>query len=254
MMKYPAMIIGLILLATGAFSQPAGQESMMERANQSYSSDDYAAAISDYESVIASGYESPALYFNLGNAHFKLNNIPAAILYYEKAMKLDPTDENIRFNLDLANSRITDKIEPLPEFFLKTWWRSARDMLSSDQWAKTGVAGFILALASIAFFIISRSVSMRKIAFWTGMTFLVLLTVSILFSISGYHDYSRQSSAIVFSPTVTVKSSPNESSVDLFVIHEGTKVTITDLVEGWSEVRLANGNVGWVKNDTFRRI
>jgi tetratricopeptide (TPR) repeat protein len=232
----------------------AVQESVIESANQSYSSEDYASAVSQYESVLASGYESSGLYFNLGNAYFKLNNIPAALLYYEKAMKLDPTDENIRFNLDLANSRIIDKMEPLPQFFLKTWWKSARDLFSSDQWAKNGLTVFILGLISITLFIISRSVFIRKISFWAGVLFLVLMSVSFLFSISGYREYSRQSSAIIFTPTVTVKSSPNEGSVDLFVIHEGTKVFITDLVEGWSEVRLANGNIGWVKTETFRYI
>lgn len=253
-MKNLVIIISLLFLATGIRAQLAEQESMMEKANQSYSSAEYDAAVMQYESVIQSGYESSALYFNLGNAYFKLNNIPAAILYYEKARQLDPTDENIRFNLALANSRIIDKMEPLPEFFLKTWWKSARDLFSSDQWAKFGLAGFILALMAVMLFIISTSIQIRKIAFWTGLFLLFFMSVSFLFSISSYREYSRKSSAIIFTPTVTVKSSPNETSVDLFVVHEGTKVQITDLVEGWSEVRLANGSVGWVKTDTFRNI
>jgi tetratricopeptide (TPR) repeat protein len=253
-MKNLVIIISLFFLALSAQAQLAAQESMMEKANQSYSSADYTSAVSQYESIMQAGYESSALYFNLGNAYFKLNNIPAAILYYEKARKLDPTDENIWFNLSLANSRIIDKMEPLPEFFLKTWWKSARDMFSSDQWAKFGLAGFILSLASIAVFIISRTISARKTAFWAGSIFLFLMAVSLLFSISGYREYSRKSTAIIFTPTVTVKSSPNNNSVDLFVIHEGTKVQVTDLVEGWSEVRLSNGNVGWVLTETYRNI
>jgi len=253
-MKNLVIIISLFFLSHSVTAQLAEQESMMEQANQSYSSADYTLAVTQYESVLGSGYESSGLYFNLGNAYFKLNNIPAAILYYEKARKLDPTDENIRFNLDLANSRIIDKMDPLPEFFLKTWWKSARDLFSSDQWGKIGVAGFILGLISIILFIISRSVFTRKISFWTGILLLAVMSISLLFSISGYQEYSRRSSAIIFTPTVTVKSSPNDGSVDLFVIHEGTKVFITDLVEGWSEVRLANGNVGWVKTGTFRQI
>ena len=253
-MKNLVIIISFVLLAASAPAQLAEQERMMEQANQSYSSGDYTLAVTQYESVQGSGYESSGLYFNLGNAYFKLNNIPAAILYYEKAVKLDPTDENIRFNLDLANSRIIDKMEPLPEFFLKTWWKSARDLFSSDRWAKFGIAGFILALISMTLFIISGSIIIRKISFWTGIFLLALMSVSLLFSFSSYREYSRQSSAIIFTPTITVKSSPNEGSVDLFVIHEGTKVVITDLVEGWSEVRLANGNVGWVRTETFRHI
>lgn len=253
-MKKLAIIISLSFLSFGLQAQSAVQQSLIEQANQAYSSADYKSAVSQYESILASGYESAGLYFNLGNAYFKMNDIPAAILYYEKAKKLDPTDENIRFNLGLANSRIIDKMEPLPEFFLRTWWKSARDFFSSDQWAKFGVAGFILALIFLSLFIISNSVFVRKISFWAGILMLAIMSLSLLFSLSGYREYSSKSSAILFTPTVTVKSSPSESSVDLFVIHEGTKVVITDQVEGWSEVHLANGNVGWVKTDTFRRI
>jgi tetratricopeptide (TPR) repeat protein len=253
-MKNLVIIICLFCQAMNVAAQMTNAESLLESGNQFYSSADYGSAVTQYESVLASGLESPGLYFNLGNAYFKLNNIPAAILYYEKARQLDPTDENIQFNLDLANSRIIDRMEPLPEFFLRTWWKSVRNVFSSDQWAKIGVIGFILALIALTLFFISRSIFLRKISFWSGILLLGLMSVSLIFSIGGYREYSRHNSAIIFTPTVTVKSSPNDASVDLFVIHEGTKVLITDLVEGWSEVRLANGHVGWVKTETFRLI
>jgi tetratricopeptide (TPR) repeat protein len=253
-MKKLVIIICLFLLAMNISAQMTNAERLLEAGNQSYSSGDYTEAVSQYERVIGSGLESSGLYFNLGNAYFKLNNIPAAILYYEKAGKLDPTDENIQFNLALANSRIIDKMEPLPEFFLRTWWKSARNTFSSNQWAKIGVTGFILALFALALFIISGSIFLRKISFWSGILFLGVMSGSLIFSMGGYKDYSRHDSAIIFTPTVTVKSSPNDASVDLFVVHEGTKVFITDLVEGWSEVRLANGHVGWVRSETFRLI
>ena len=253
-MKKPAFLIILIFQAFIAFSQLAEQERTIEQANQSYSNGDFETAISQYESVVNAGYESSGLYFNLGNAYFKMNNVPAAILYYEKARKLDPADENILFNLELANSRIVDKMEPLPEFFLKTWWKSARNLFTSDQWAKTGIICFVFLLMSASVFIVSRAIILRKLSFYSGLVFLVIMFVSLVFSISSYRDYSRKSTAIIFTPTVTVKSSPNESSVDLFVIHEGTKVLIMDHVEGWSEVRLANGNVGWIRSETFRNI
>jgi tetratricopeptide (TPR) repeat protein len=253
-MKHFVIIVLVFFLAVRVIAQPAEISGLIESGNQSYATSDYTAAVGQYEAVIRAGFESAGLYFNLGNAYFKLNDNPSAILFYEKALKLDPTDENIRFNLSVANSRIADKIEPLPEFFLKGWWRSARDLFSSDRWAKTGIVIFFLVLASVSFFIISRSVTIRKIAFWSGLLFLAFMTLSFIFSYNGYHDYSRQSSAIIFTPTVTVKSSPSAGSVDLFVIHEGTKVFITDKVEDWSEVRLTNGSVGWIKAETFRLI
>ena len=253
-MKNLVIIICIILAGTVVLGQPAQQLSVMEQANQLYSSGSYPEAAAQYQSVIASGYESAGLYFNLGNAYFKLNDIPSAVLFYEKARKLDPTDEDIKFNLNLANSRIIDKMEPIPEFFLKSWWTVTRDIFSSDRWASLGLGLFISGLISAILFIISSSVFIRKISFWTAILLITVMTLSFMFSLSSYREYSKQSSAIIFTPTVTVKSSPIENSVDLFVIHEGTKVSITDMVEGWSEIRLANGNVGWVKTDNFRLI
>jgi tetratricopeptide (TPR) repeat protein len=253
-MKHLVITVIFVLAGICLQAQPAQQESIMEQANQAYSSGQYADAVEKYESILGSGYESAVLYFNLGNAYFKLNSIPSAILNYEKGRKLNPSDEDIRFNLNLANSKIIDKMEPLPEFFLKSWWKSARDSFSSNQWAKTGIFLFILVLAAISLFIISASVLLRKLSFWSGAIILFIMVLSFLFSISSYREYSTKSSAIIFTPTVTVKSSPNDNSVDLFVIHEGTKVQISDKVEGWSEVQLANGNVGWVKADTYRPI
>jgi tetratricopeptide (TPR) repeat protein len=253
-MKNLIFIICLLFPALVITAQDTSPESLVEAGNQAYSSADYKSAITQYESVLHSGFESAGLYFNLGNAYFKVNDIPSAILYYEKAGKLDPTDENIKFNLDLANSRIIDKMEPLPEFFLRTWMKSARDMFSSDQWARIGLFGFLLVLVTIASFIISSSILVRKVSFWSAVVLIGLVSLSVIFSVGGYRDYSKHNTAIIFTPTVMVKSSPNETSVDLFVIHEGTKVLITDLVEGWSEVRLSNGHMGWVKTDTFRLI
>jgi tetratricopeptide (TPR) repeat protein len=253
-MKRLLIITSVILISFATKSQLAEQQRNIEQASQAYTATDYQSAISQYESVINAGYESSVLYFNLGNAYFKSNDIPSAILFYEKARKLDPTDENIRFNLELANSRIIDKLDPLPEFFLRVWYKSVRNYFTSDQWAKISVTCFILLLITAASFIISASVNYRKISFWTGIIFLSFMVLSLIFSISSYHEYSAKSSAIIFTPTVTVKSSPNETSVDLFVIHEGTKVMITDEVEGWSEVRIGNGSVGWLKSSTYRTI
>ena len=138
-MKNLVVILSFVLSGICAFGQVSAQESLIAQANQSYAESNFETAVQLYDSVLTLGYESAGLYFNLGNAYFKLKDIPSAILYYEKAKKLDPNDEDIRFNLELANSRIIDKMEPLPEFFLRSWLRAVRDMLSSDQWAKIGV-------------------------------------------------------------------------------------------------------------------
>lgn len=253
-MKRSAITVLTIMLALLAQAQPASISSLVQNGNEAYTAGDYKGAVEQYESALRSGFESAELYFNLGNAYFKADDIPSAVLFYEKALRLDPSDENIHFNLALANSRITDKIEPLPEFFLKSWWNGIRDTFSSNEWASAGIFTFMILLAAVAIFIVSGSVMVRKVSFWTGVILLMFTLTSFLFSLNSYHEYSRQSSAIIFTPTVTVKSSPTDGSVDLFVIHEGTKVFITDRVDDWSEVRLVNGNVGWIKTNSFRPI
>lgn len=243
-----------VMLSMTSMAGSHGLQHQMESANQSYAAGEYISAAEQYEQIIAAGYESAALYFNLGNTYFKMNQMPAAVLYYEKARKLDPRDENIRFNLELANSRIIDKIELLPEFFLRTWFRSVRNLFSSDQWAKISITGFILMLIAIFYFFTSRALIIRKLSFWMGILLMLSVLLSFSLSLSVYRDSTRKSSGIIFTPTVTVKSSPNDNSVDLFVVHEGTKVFILDQVEGWSEIRLINGNVGWLKTTTYRYI
>ena len=227
---------------------------LISQGNKSYSEGRYNDAISLYSKVIDNRFESSELYYNLANAYFKANDIPSAILYYEKARKLNPKDDDINFNLNLANSRITDKIEPVPEFFLKRWWNDLINVFPVDAWGRICIITFLIALLCAAFFIISNSVLLRKLSFWIGG---LLIFVSIFSFILGFRDYNRfikHSEAIIFTSTVTVKSSPNDNSVDLFVIHEGTKVAILDKLGGWSEIHVANGSVGWVKDDVYRTI
>ena len=204
--------------------------------------------------MIDQGYVSSGLYYNLANAFFKLNDIPSAILYYEKALKLNPKDEDINFNLRLANSRIIDKIEPVPEFFLKKWWKQIVHIMGPDQWARLGIVIFVSILVLLSVFFLSRSVILRKTAFWTGMILLVIFVFSMYTGYYGHQELKKEHDGIIFTPTVTVKSSPTDNSVDLFVIHEGTKVRILDDLEGWTEIRIANGSVGWVKKGDYKPI
>jgi tetratricopeptide (TPR) repeat protein len=254
MMRKAWLVIAFLSLQLALPAAPANLEALAQSAAQAYNSGDYRLAADSYEQIIAAGYESSELYFNLGNAYFKLNQIPGAVLFYEKAAKLDPGDEAIRFNLDLANSRVIDKIEPLPVFFLKSAYQSFLKSMSPDGWARLAILSMVLTLAAAFIFLIARTPRTRRLAFWPGTLVLAIFALSLFFSIQSYRMYKKQDTAIIFTPTVTVKSSPSDSSVDLFVIHEGTKVRITDRIDDWSEIRLANGNVGWIKTTTFRPI
>jgi len=229
-------------------------DSLFASGNRAFANAFYDEAISQYQKILDEGYASADLYFNLGNAYFKAEDYPSAILYFEKAKKLDPRDEDIDFNLQVANSRIVDKIEPVPELFLKTWWRSFINIFSANTWAVIAVTGLILFFILLAFYLLSRLIRIRKVAFFTGLGILAITLLSFAIAYVKYQDVKSENTAIVFTPTITVKSSPNQNSVDLFVIHEGAKVQLLDEVGSWYEIRIASGSVGWLPAESVKKI
>ena len=224
------------------------------KGNTAYSTGSYKEAIKAYTSLVTQGLESTDLFYNLGNSYFKLNDMPHAILWYERAKRLDPGNEDVTFNLNVANSKITDKIEPLPEFFLKRWLRSLTDLFSVDVWAKAGIAFLLAALALFSLYIASRVLVLRKLGFWTGFLALVFSVIFLILAWTGNNSRMSEQSAIIINPTVTVKSSPDEKSTDIFVIHEGCKVQLVDHIGNWYEIRIVNGSVGWVEMGNFEKI
>lgn len=229
-------------------------EELFRQANKDYSAGLYENAIAGYRQILKDGYASAELYYNLGNACFKSNDIASAILYYEKAKKLQPNDPDILFNLNIANSRIKDKIEAVPVMFYKRWWNALLNWLSPDAWTRFHLICFGGFLIGLALYFLSRIIPLRKIAFWSAI---ILFTVTLITFGLAFHQQrtlEQVTEAIVFDPSLTVKSSPSENSVDLFVIHEGTKVTVTDQLADWYEIRIANGSTGWIQQSAVRSI
>lgn len=251
-MKRLFLVVILTLAINSVFSTEI--DSLFTKANDAYNNEMYTDAIDNYLKIFDAGYESDVLYFNLGNACFKLGDISSAILYYEKAKKLNPNDDDINFNLSVANTKIVDKIEPVPELFFKQWWRSIYNLFDANTWAKISVGGFILFFILLAFYLLSKLLIIRKTAFYTGVIILFLTIFTFVIASQKYNVSKNQNEAIVFTPTITVKSSPNPNSVDLFVIHEGSKVSIIEQVGNWCEIKIANGSVGWLPAEALRNI
>jgi tetratricopeptide (TPR) repeat protein len=246
-------MIVLMMLSCGiAFG--SNPDLTIAKANKAYSDGYYANAVELYKGVIAGGYESVELYYNLGNACFKLNDFAAAILFYEKARKLDPGNEDVNFNLRIANTKITDKIETVPELFYKRWYKSLIESFSVDKWARIGLVSLFLGLIAGLLYVISRHLFIRKAGFWVGIVLIFLSLTFFLFALQGYDAVKNRKSAIIFAPTVTIKSSPDEKSVDLFVLHEGAKVELMENIGGWYEIRIANGSVGWLPASSVEGI
>lgn len=246
-------VIGILFLIT-AFNVSADEQANIDKANKAYMAGFYENSISIYEKIISGGMVSAELYYNLGNAYFKSNNLPPAILNYERALKLSPGDEDIIYNLGVANSRIVDKIDVLPELFYLRWWKSLKTWFSPNGWTLMGIGSFSLLFVMAALFLLSRSVSGRKLFFTAGVVILLINITSGIIAFQTYNESRLQNTAIVFTPTLPVKSSPDDSSIDLFVIHEGLKVTIIDRLGDWCEVRIMNGSKGWVKAANLKPV
>jgi tetratricopeptide (TPR) repeat protein len=246
--------IFLYLLFVSLAVSAGEEEVLIVKANRAYSAGAYTNATDTYKKVVALGWESPELYYNMGNAFFKLNDFANAILWYERAKRLDPGNEDIDFNLKVANNKIADKIEPLPELFYKRWFFALVQLFPIDTWAWIGIVLFIAALACGTIYLVSHVLFFRKIGFWAGLTMLFLALISLSFSWSGYSVQQSTREAIVFAPTITVKSSPDDKSTDLFVVHEGTKVRLLDNISGWYEIKIANGSVGWLPSGSLEKI
>jgi tetratricopeptide (TPR) repeat protein len=247
-MKRYTLLIYMLFLVGWTYAQNPADE-WFEQANAAYNSGNYETAVELYEKILATDMESVPVYYNMGNAYYKMREYPMAIYSYEKALKLDPSNEEVRTNLEIANLAIVDKIEPVPQSFIERWWRSLRAMCSSDRWAWWSVAAFALLLVCLFMFLRSRRVGLRKLGFFMGIIFIIVFALSVVFAAQLKHAATTQDQAIVMAPTVTVKSSPSDDGVDLFVLHEGTKVSVLESSNGWNKVRIANGSVGWLEMD-----
>ena len=217
------------------------------QADSAYINNDFANAIYLYESILANQGESADIYYNLGNSYYKMDNIAKAIVNYEKASVLNPGNGDIRFNLELAQSKTVDKVTPMSEVFLITWFKSLTNTMSEKGWAKMGIITFILMLLCMALYFFGKKIALKKIGFIAALCLLLVCILSNVFASSQKNKAQSHSTAIIMAPSVTVKSTPNEGGTDLFILHEGRKVNIKDnTMREWKEIQLEDGNAGWV--------
>jgi len=250
--KIAVLVATTLLVAFHAIAQNPEQQAI--QAAKLYNSKQYAESISLYNKIIASGYESYALYYNLGNAYFRNNETTNAILYYEKALKIAPNNEDIKHNIEVANAKLIDKVEKIPELFYKRWWKELVYLMDIDTIATVNILLLTVALLLLAIYVAVSDILFRKISFWAGITLLFFFGIGVIAASQRNHYLVEQHEAIVFKPTVNIKSSPDENSKDIFVLHEGTKVTLLDIVSDWQEIRISNGSIGWIKLSDLRKI
>lgn len=249
---YTILLIFIQVQVLNLWAQESGND--LQEASNAYSKGEYAKAAELYENVLKTSGESATVYYNIGNSYYKMDKIAPAILNYERALLLDPGNGDIRFNLEIAKLQTVDKIEPIDEFFLVKWIHSLQNILDTNKWSIIGIISFLLIIVSLILFFFSRKIILKKIGFYTGIVWIVCCIASNCFAHNQKQKILNRNTAIVFAPTVTIKSSPDNSGNDLFVLHEGVKVTIKSTLSDWSEIQIADGNVGWIKNSDIEII
>ena len=248
-------LIALMALPAAVNAHADYPDSLWNAANQAYAEGRWDDAVDGYEMIAGASLESAALWCNLGDAYYRTNNISKAILCYERALKVDPSYEDARFNLDFLNAQIQDRIDPVPELILKTWMRKISHTLDSDAWAICFLLLFALTLAMVLMFILSPSLAGRRFGFFSAVVSLLLAVAALSFSLWQKNEYMKADAAIVMRPVSSVKSSPSyDSAKDLFVLHEGTKVKVIDSVGSWNNIELADGRQGWIPSSDIEKI
>lgn len=254
------IILPLCLFLANSFiiiskvSYSKSPESKFELANKFFLERNFEKAISLYEELVKSGNKSAEVYYNLGNAYYKTGNYAAAILNYERAKKLKPSDEDINFNLRLANLNTIDKIEAAPQVFYVKWWNDFVNSTSLESHSLKALFFFWFAFVVVSIYVLVNKRLVKKITLIAALIIFLLGAFSLYFSYKQFSELNNNKAAIIFSQGVYIKSSPDENSINLFMLHSGTKVEVIDELQDWKRIRIANGNEGWLPASSIELI
>ena len=241
------------LIQNLAFAQ-ASMESVFKQGNSAYNKAEYQKAISLYEQTLKMGQISAELYYNLGNAYYKLNNIAESIYYFEKAKQLDPNDEDIIINSNFAKNMTIDAIEKLPESQIVTFQKKIYGIFNFSYWSYLTVILFWIFSGLFLVYVFIKSASLKQTFFFIAIGILIFFMISFLITYSIEEKEKNTNFAILFSNQKDIWSEPNQQAELLFSLHEGTKVEVLDILENWKKIRIANGSEGWIENASLRYL
>jgi len=250
-MRYLSLII---LFISASFILGSQTDEIMNEANNLYQNKQYQEAIEKYNSILELNYESSVLYYNLGNAYFRSAQIGKAILNYERALKLDPNNEDLLYNLSIVRSRTTDRIKEVPKIFIVEWWEILISSLTTTMWQILVLVFYLVLISSITLYFVTKSGTTQRITVFTS---LIGFSGAIFLSLILFANVQRETSTefgIITTNTISAKQSPNESSDDVFVIHEGLKIDVQDEFSDWYKIKLSDGKVGWLPKNSMEII
>lgn len=247
-------ILLLILVSNNLLGNEVKFQKLFDEANLAYQENKFDEAKEKYHRILDLNIESEAVYFNLGNVYYQLGEIAPCILYYEKALKINPSNEDFIFNLKIAQLKTIDKIEPLPVPFYQTFFANTIYQSSADNWAKFSLSLFFVALIFAAVFLFIKKNKIKKISFLLGFLALIVGFVFLSFAYIQKNHQENFKEAIVFQDNIYAKTAPNDNGSDAFILHEGTKVQILDKFENWKKIKLADGKIAWVLETDLKEI
>jgi tetratricopeptide (TPR) repeat protein len=247
----------LFLLAftlNGILGMAQDPDSLFVQANELYRQENYTEALKAYEEIEAMDQESWALYYNIGNIHYKMNRVAPAIFYYEKALKLRPDQQDVRFNLEFANQMVLDNIEPLPRNLGQRFMDAVILKLTYETWAKIAVGlAFLFALLFLMYHF-SYSTGKKRFYFISSIITVILVTTSVFFAFRNQLYVKNNREAIIFATEAEVMNAPTTTSEAYFELHEGTKVTVLESLDNWKKIRIADGKIGWIEEKDLKEI
>ena len=252
--KVVAAVVAMLVAAGWSLTASAAGNELWQSAAEAYSDGDWQSALEQYRQIEQQGLVSDKLYYNIANAYYKNGELGESILYWEKALKLNPSNADAKFNLDIARESVLDRIEVVPEFILVKWIRDLKYMLSSNAWAWVALSLMLLVAVALLGFRYFRTLGLRRLAFIVACIFFVMAVSSYLLSLGERRDVVSESEGIVMIPVTSVKSSPGEEGKSLFILHEGTKVEILDELGSWLKVQISDGRQGWMPSGDVEAI
>lgn len=247
-----AYVILFMLMVVAEVS--ATTDSLYQKANDLYQEGEYETALNVYREIVDAGFESSDLYYNMGNAAYRSNNIGYSILYYEKTLKLDPSHEDATHNLKFVSRYRVDTFEQVPGLFFRSWTDALVKSFSEQIWSILAIILFIILLVNVLIYLFSRRLVVKKAGFFIALVGLTLFIVSLSSALAQHRNIIRPDAGIILSPSVIIRSSPSESGTELFILHEGTRVRVNEEVSGWHNIRVIDGREGWVQTIDFESI
>ena len=246
------LLIFVLLFTASSLGKDLNQS--MQQAGEYYRSGEFDKAIKIYEEIRNEGFQGTSLFFNLANSYYRIGKLGQAILNYERALKLSPTDEDVKHNLAFANLSTVDRIQPLPTFFLFEWWESILASLTVNGWTHLAYFFFILLTVLVVVYFFAKTIFQQKLILFSGLGMLTMFLIVISLLIVKLNKEENVIEGVVVEQSLTVKTSPDMKSTDAFVIHEGLKVNLEDKLDNWIKIRLADGKVGWIENKAVEKI